>query len=225
MNRIILISLLLFSVYINTFSQNNLSFSLGFGTYSMEYLKTENIKDTWQYRYDNTVGINISLLSNFPPFFNYSFAYNRGLNNKLSIGYRYTFLTSGSRLYYEDYSGYWIRDIIANSHAIGFTIERVFFKKVVDFSLFIEPTLMLGITNVNSDRTIYPDYHHTSTPNYYSFNIGSNQGMNVKKIFGRISLDVKIGYYVDLYISKSISKYYFRSKYTYLYKNQCVTRK
>lgn len=201
-------------------SQNNLSFNLGFGTYSMEYLKSENLEDTWLYRSNETDGINISLLSNFPPFINYSLAYNRVAKNKFTTGYRYTFLTSGSRLFYEDYSGYWIRDIIANSHAFGYTIERVFFDKFVNFSFFIEPTMMLGITNVNSDRAIYPDYHHTSTPNYYSFNIGSNQGMNVKKRFGQISIDAKIGYYVDLYISKSISKYYFNNKYTYLYKNQ-----
>ncbi len=99
-------------------SGQTVSFSAGAGagTYNMKQLK--DLNDALLL---SEVPFDTKIVSDFPPFPNYSASLRVRINN-VSYGLEYSYLTTGSRASARDYSGEFLLDMTLNGHSAGMLI-------------------------------------------------------------------------------------------------------
>ena len=85
----------------------------GAGTYNMKQLKDMN-----EALLRSQVPFETKIVSDFPPFPNYSASLRVRVNN-VSYGLEYSYLTTGSRASARDYSGEYLLDMTLNGHLAG----------------------------------------------------------------------------------------------------------
>ena len=110
----LILMVLAITLSVTTLPAQDLSFTLGVGsgTYGMKELKELNKV------FQEAVPFETRLVSDFPPYLNYS-ASLRVRDNNAFYGIFYSFQTTGSRISARDYSGEYLLDMIRTGNALG----------------------------------------------------------------------------------------------------------
>lgn len=100
----------------------NVELKTGYGTYAMGALRPITIE------YKNNVDYGVKITDNFPGFMNFGAAVSMALH-AWEFGVDYTYLSTGARAHYKDYSGELGFDQIAKAHAISSVARYAFVSK------------------------------------------------------------------------------------------------
>lgn len=143
-----------------------------------------------------SLGLPAKITDDFPLTLHYSGEFNIQLK-KISLGFEYYFLTSGSRISYSDYSGEINLDITAIAHGFGPSVMFSFYRTD---RLWIGPRIQLPFmfsrfTETNYIRIL--DQSETTSDRIYSWSIGFFPSMEAKYSRSRLSYALKIGYLFD----------------------------
>lgn len=179
------------------YAQFGVSGSFGVGSYNMGKLKDFNTSN--QTISNGNGSLKLNQLENFPINQTISFDvfYEKTENLRLSAGI--TYLTTGSRLYAEDYSGIIKNDIIANSLVLNITASQTVFRNSwFTAGFYISPKILMGTTKFKSSLHLKPDYTEASEFKGKSTNYGLSSGVFLRKRVNRLEFFLKSGYHLDL---------------------------
>lgn len=95
-------------------SAQTVSFSAGAGTGTYNMKQLSDLNEVLQ----GEVPFETRIVSDFPPFLNYSASLKVRVNN-FRYGLEYSYLTTGSRVSAKDYSGEYLLDMTLNGHSAG----------------------------------------------------------------------------------------------------------
>lgn len=113
-----------FLVTNNCFAQlNGVGFKIGYGSFDMNDIKSIQ-KDVF-----NNLQINgTEIIESFPMFFDLSLVYQAPITNSMEFKFNLGFTSTGGRISYSDFSGYYTYDQLANQSYIssGLKIYRYF---------------------------------------------------------------------------------------------------
>jgi len=143
--------------------------------------------------------IELIQLDNFPSYINYSFGAFYELKQNLRIGAGYQFISTGSRLYYEDYSGYIKSDIIAKANSYQFQLSKIIYKSIIDLGIKLNPQFLMNTTKFENTISLNPEYLQTEVVNSNSKNVGIETGIILRKSFNFFEINMEGGYYFDVY--------------------------
>lgn len=166
---------------------------LGGDYYSMKDPKSINDEIILQLPFD------VATINNFPPYFYYGGYILARIIPGFYVGPSYEYHTTGSRLGQKDYSGVFSFDQIFSFHSIGLKSEILIFE-VSSFDLFFDITGGVNFSNWKMKQKL---------------TIGSVESEDIqelsaikpfilpsfkfkKLLINNISLDVKVGYSVDI---------------------------
>ncbi|MCP4178036.1 MAG: hypothetical protein GY756_09735 [bacterium] len=201
----IFITILAFSMPI--YSQWGASVEIGIGSYSMKELKKFN-KDNIELQ--SEYNINLEQLENFPVYPNFSFEifYERNRSFRYGLGYQY--LSTGSRLYYGDYSGNYSMDILTSANAIQFKVSNTISKRYFDIGLYCYPQLLFCNTEFKSTLNLEPDFAEKDDLTVHAIDFGASWGVILRKNIGKLEIDLKAGYFLDIFKGKMKEKMFDR---------------
>jgi len=181
-------------IAIHGFGQKlKLEIGSGWGIYSMKELKefNESILEN--------IPVEAAITDNFPSRLYYDASINYLANQKFSMGFTYSYTTTGSRISYNDYSGELKYDDIVSGHSPGVHITILLRNKLLRFSQ--ETNFSYCFTKLKIQESIL------GTMNQLTFKSGSlhlEPRMIVSYRFSQLEIAAKIGYLID-----------FGSKYRY----------
>jgi hypothetical protein len=143
-----------------------------------------------------SISLPAKIIDDFPWTLHYSGELNIQLKN-FAVGFGYTFLTTGSRISYSDYSGELTLDLTAISHGLGPSIMYPVYKteKIWVGPRVQLPLMFTRVTEKNYIRIL--DETDTDTDKIYSSSIGLFPSIEAKYILSRLSFGLKIGYLFD----------------------------
>lgn len=99
-------------------AQFTVSYSAGYGKYGMSDLK--KLMPELQRQYQDTYPeLDFAVVDNFPGYLNHTLHIGYRLKNLHEVGVTGSFLTTGAKLSYADYSGEILVKLIANAYRIG----------------------------------------------------------------------------------------------------------
>jgi hypothetical protein len=206
MKKFIKLNIILLSLSFPMQAQFGVSGNFGFGRYAMQSLKDYNeFLKNLIYEQDN---LQLNQLENFPVFRNFSFEtwYENKKEFRVSADYQY--LTTGSRLYNEDYSGKINYDFIVSANALHISLSQTIIKLALfKVGLFISPQVLLCRTICKSNLQIYPDYNQSDKTIGRSVNIGASGGSFIRKRLKKIEFSFEAGYYYDVIKGKLRGEY------------------
>jgi len=177
----------------NTMGQGGgFAFAGGIASSSMDDMKylQEHILSTYP--------VDGKITSSFPPFTSASFTVFKQLYDHIRVGGKYSYLTSGGKSSYADYSGNIYTEMNAISHRLGAYLSYlVLGGDRLDLSL--SGSLDANVTNLTIDSyyTIY-NYSDGLSNKYRSISPSITAGGELMYNLNKISFGMEAGYLVDL---------------------------
>lgn len=197
MRKFIKLLIILLFISVNIKAQFGISGNIGYGSYSMDNLKALN--KAYQNQINTYYNLKLDQLENFPMFWNFSFETFYQDSSNLRISLVYTYLSTGSRLYYEDYSGKYILDNIIAANVLGIKISKKLINLPIDFGLYINPQILLNKDYFKYSFNLNPDYSVYHKTEGKAINVGTSAGLFLKKRINRFEINFEAGYYLDIY--------------------------
>lgn len=200
--NIITALLLLFAMGAN--AQYNISYSVGYGTYKMN-----DMKDLLEYALQSmhsTMPKGLAIVDNFPPYITHTIdaTYKKNHNE---FGLKGSFLTTGGKIAYSDYSGKYIEKLTFTGYRIGalyrlYTNESKLGKCTLSFFGEVSPAIMFTHLGYKATLDIYEQNIHQEGTD----NISTNAtGLSIQPMFGgrlavtrNISFSASLGYDFEL---------------------------
>lgn len=195
---ILLFVLIAFSWQVN--AQFSVTYSAGYGDYKMTNLKSllNEIESGISSQYPN---IPFKITDNFPGYINHNLDFSYRIK-KHEFGIKNTYLTTGGKVAYSDYSGEYNGKLLLNAFRFGLSYR--FYQPVAEFKnsgslcLFGEISDAITFTNLKSKEVIrlFEETQHATD------NIDSNSaGVSISPMLGlkwfvcpRIGLHISAGY-------------------------------
>ncbi|MBE9469234.1 MAG: hypothetical protein IMY72_13060 [Bacteroidetes bacterium] len=198
LKKIYLLAILNILILPKLYSQKySFGVELGYQWYSMTDLKDLNDYTFKQLPFD------AKLTENYPAFINYSPYIISRIHEFFSIGVKYTYYSSGSRISREDYSGKYIFDGKIKGHSPSIIMNFELWKlKKISMSIFNEVGYIFSSLELNEHLVVgdveitNEDYEFKSNNFYWNpaiqFDYPVYSPLNIK--FG-----LKAGYHLDFY--------------------------
>lgn len=146
-------------------AQFTVSYSAGYGDYKMEYLK-EMAEKAFAQMQEQVPGVDLKLLSNYPGYITHGIALTYMRKNH-EMGFTGTYLTTGAKMAYADYSGEIMQKSAINGYRVGVVYR--FFQPVADLSslgkLSVFGEVSPGIMFSNYEESGYLIVNNTSLSN------------------------------------------------------------
>lgn len=179
------------------YGQYGISGSLGVGSYAMNSLKELNTSNQIIINGDKT--ITMHQLENFPMYSTLTLNGFIEISNDSRFSGGIQYLTTGSRLYVEDYSGKISFDIITSAIVLNSTYSKTVYRfPWCSMGFFAGPQLLLGKTNFKYHINIYPNFSESSNTSGNSINLGLTAGIYFRKCIKRFEYSFETGYYYDI---------------------------
>lgn len=164
-----------------------LFFGPGYASYSQGELKA------FQRYYIKQSGVKMTVAEKFPAYVTYLAGANLSMN-KWTFGFEFGHGSTGGRVYYEDYSGKLISDLVIVYNSMGVKTSFVV-KQSEKFSMSMGAKFLFSPSKLtfSNTATIGSD---TDTETYVlkGTNFGFQPGVNFRRYFGPTFLDLGAGY-------------------------------
>ena len=203
MKKQILITLLTF-LSLNTYAQFSINYSIGYGTYQMDDMKSFSRQITNQLTAEK--GVPLKLTDNFPSYIQHSGEITYQLKQH-EFGLTGSYMTAGAKIAYADYSGNYQTKIITNGFKFGPVYKYHFWETLFDehrFSVFgeLSPSFVLTDLKVKEEGVIYesPIKEKTQTKilnKKFGFSIQPMVGCRLV-LFKHYLIHLKTGYDFEL---------------------------
>jgi hypothetical protein len=197
MRKFIKLLIILFFISLDLKAQFGISGNIGYGSYSMGNLKGFNV--VYQNQINTQYNLKLDQLENFPMFWNFSFETFYKDSSDIRLSLVYTYLSTGSRLYYEDYSGNISFDNITVANVLGIKILKSLKNLPLDFGLYINPQILLNKNSFKHSFNLNPDYSVFNNTEGKAINVGTSVGFFLKKRIDNFEINFEAGYYLDIY--------------------------
>jgi uncharacterized membrane protein len=199
MRKFIKLLFILLFISLNLKAQFGISGNIGYGSYSMDNLKGFNV--AYQNQTSTQFNLKLDQLENFPMFWNFSFETFYRDSSNIRISLVYTYLSTGSRLYYEDYSGEISFDNITVANVLGIKILKSLINLPLDFGLYINPQILLNKNcfNYSFSLNLNQDHSAYNKTKGKAINVGTSAGFFLKKRINKFEINFEAGYYLDIY--------------------------
>lgn len=199
MRKFIKLLIILLFISVNIKAQFGISGNIGYGSYSMDNLK--GLNRAYQNQINTYYNLKLDQLENFPMFWNFSFATFYQDSSNLRISLVYTYLSTGSRLCYEDYSGKYILDNIISANILGIKISKRLINLPIDFGLYINPQILINkdYFNYSFSLNLNQDHSAYNKTKGKAINVGTSAGLFLKKRINKFEINFEAGYYLDIY--------------------------
>jgi len=200
--NIITTLLLLFALGAN--AQYNISYSVGYGSYKMN-----DMKDLLDYAFQSmrpSMPKGLAIVDNFPPYITHTI--NASIKrNRNEFGLSGSFLTTGGKIAYSDYSGKYIEKLTFTGYRIGtlyrvYTDESKLGKCTLSFFGEVSPAIMFTHLGYKATLDIYEQNIHQEGNDNISTNAA---GFSIQPMFGgrldvtrNISFSASLGYDFEL---------------------------
>lgn len=196
MKKLISVFVLFLSSALCLLAQFGVSVDVGFGTYAMTELKDNNnlISERFIYYKD----MELTQTSDFPATPNFSFNAFYDIKNKVRLEIGYSFMSTGSRLYYEDYSGFYKIDVITKCNSIGVSFSKILLQYIVESGLYVSPQILFSNTNLVRELSFNPKYFTHGNLTGKATNIGIETGIVLRKSLRKFEFRLKTGYCFDV---------------------------
>jgi len=190
-------------------AQHAISFQAGYGSYAMTDFRDQDY--SYITIYPTYIEIPLEKVTNFPsaPFFsvgwylldqgNYSFAVN------------YAYFTTGERFYFEDYSGYIVRDNIVKGHALQSEFMLTPKPGPSEYGLYLSHASMLNFRKSRQEVMVYESFSNESFSRQISVNLGLGAGLYYKLPISNFYVIARGGYYLDYFKGKPRDSVYVYS--------------
>ena len=193
--NIVAIILILCSIAISA-QEIKIEFNSGMGSYDMNDLKELNAY------YLKNLPVAAKITDNFPtqPFYSIGLIYQT--NSMFSFGLTGSFVTTGSRISYKDYSGELVYDNVVKAYSPGIQFGLILVDKKLHLSQ--ETNISYAFTNLEMKEKII---NQASEDDFKSNSILLEPRLRVSYLIDRFELGAKAGYLIDFG-----SKYYLDGK-------------
>lgn len=196
-----IILITLFLVPNNCFAQlNGVGFKIGYGSFDMNDIKSIQ-KDVF-----NNLQINgAEIVESFPMFFDLSLVYQAPITNSMEFKFNLGFTSTGGRISYSDFSGYYTYDQLANQSYISSGLKIYhsdsFFKKIGVKSYF-ELLFGYGLSSIQfkQELNLY-DESSSNKVDFLEHSIFTVPTFGFQLPFHRFKLEPYFGYYFDLILN------------------------
>lgn len=174
----------------NIYSQNNIGIisEIGIGSYKMSDLKKLNQEEL------SNLPFQAKIISNYPNYVYYKISPELQVNNLFSLGFSYSFNSTGSRISRIDYSGEYLFDTRIQSNSYGIFCA---FSKTIYYYFIVS---IAGECGDIEDKFSYnqllqiTDYKTTNQDTYTSSNIYFEPQIKLSFKYSFIQTGFKIGY-------------------------------
>lgn len=195
---------ILLMIVCNAFSQSSFEMSMSYNSYTMGDMKELQIKA------QEDAGIEGKIVDAFPMHFGFSAQINIkeiDLNEaKVELGANVSYMSSGSRINYSDYSGYFNFDQLVNRTSIA-GIARVFLKPEKKFSYGPEVNVIGSLSNLSfeTDLNLYNSARNTDDLRFSSRSLQLRVNwLSRFNFLQKFYIINKVGYEIDIYSGKLI---------------------
>jgi hypothetical protein len=195
-------------------AQFGVSAKIGYGHYNLDDLK--EYQEALNTYFLKTYNVQLSQLENFPDNMYYSFEVFVQSKKDFRFNLGYSHFTTGSRIYYEDYSGILKNDIITSSNTYNIIISQVLLKTFVKIGLYMNPQIISNKTDISLGIKLSPDYINEEKLKNKSVNSGLGCGVFLRKPIKYFEISFETGYYFDLKRNDLSYKEYSGDKYLYI---------
>lgn len=144
--------------------------------------------------------VSAQTMSDFPNHYGFESKFTYKLS-QFSLGLFGSFISSGSRVSYNDYSGSFEYNQIAKLTQLGLSSEY-FLSKNTGSDWQFSPSLQVGIGktsfNINDQMIVGGSILLEDNLNFTSSHITINPGFNIRRTFNKFFIKTNFGYLIDL---------------------------
>jgi hypothetical protein len=214
-NKIIKVLLLtLFTFVLSTVqAQTQISFLAGYGTYSMNELKT------FQKELQSQFPVEAKITDAFPGYLYYELTATTRLKSYFFCGISVSYGSTGGRIYYADYSGSMYADQRARYLTIGipFGWNVPVQENKLKLIFQIKPAVYFGNLDVSIVSHLENQIPENEEFKFSSTNIGLQPSVQMDRRFGPLWLGIQMGYNVNV---QSSNLFFKENKDYYLLNNK-----
>lgn len=179
-------------------AQFNISYAVGYGGYKMNEMK--QLLETAFNTVVTTMPVGTRIVDNFPPYITHNLDLSYKFNRH-ELGLKSSFLTTGGKIAYSDYSGKYVEKLTLNGYRVGAMYRINFGESKFDactWSFFGELSPAITFTKLKYKATldIYDPKVHQTAPD----NVSTNEtGLSLQPLVGsKLSLTRTISFFVSL---------------------------
>lgn len=200
MKKHIVSFILLLAVCAGVKAQFSVNYSFGVGTYDMGQMKDlmKELREGFLYN-----GLPVALVDNFPAYVTHQLELAYMLKRH-EFGFKSTYMTTGGKLAYADYSGELSYEMTMNGFKQELFYRFYLLNRTPGLNLYIEaaPGLIFNKLKNKTYAKIY-DYPESETINSDGINASFTPGIGVKYMFNSfIGLRASAGYQIDIFDAK-----------------------
>ena len=172
--------------------QSQLSFQVGYGTFALADIKSLQESQLLTYP------VKAEITSSFPSYWIYGLSGKKFLRNNFMIGVSGVMGSTGSRIYYEDYSGSVGSDQLLRFTALGLHLgifDRLKSQKV-HFTVDLNPGVVFTSMKLRSFQALQGYAPSEVVTDVRSLNVALQPTFALTRRFGPLGLNVFAGYHV-----------------------------
>jgi hypothetical protein len=174
-------------------AQLDLSFSMGYGRYSLT-----TIKDFQQTIQNSFPVPDAEASDQFPPYYFYQLSSKAPISENNMFGVTLSYGSTGGRISYSDYSGSLVAEQLIKYYGFNLSIGP-YYKLPNNLDLFIDFKPGLTITNLElTAQQVIQSSRSNDSNQFRSTNFGIQPTFNLSKRFGDFSAFIFAGYQVTI---------------------------
>lgn len=171
-----------------------IEFESGWGSYHMSELK--DFQDYLKNEVAVSFPLNLTASKNFPPNIFYHGNILFAISKIITTGIGYGYYTTGSRLSYSDYSGYYYIDLITTGNAFRIPLQfKVSSQKNMTTYLYGNLELIGSKLTMNEKVSLYGNNQEDEeTINLFSTSIYFEPGIKFSFLYKKCNFNINMGY-------------------------------